>query len=144
MQIIEIQEIVPVACNSREITINYEAFNVNATANLNPNTPITFYANGIAVGSTFTQNTILLEVQKQEASTLTIPVSIPIQFTLTVVIDDTGNGTGVVTEIVENNNNFSLEVSLLTAPAYNQPENQTSCNLGFTSGILTFLTMKTK
>ena len=33
---IEIQEIVPVACNSREITINYEAFNVNATANLNP------------------------------------------------------------------------------------------------------------
>ena len=57
---------------------------------------------------------------------------------MTVVIDDTGNGTGVVTEIVENNNNFSLEVSLLTAPAYNQPENQTSCNLGFTSGIFDF------
>lgn len=135
---IEIQEIVPVACNSREITINYEAFNVNATANLNPNTPITFYANGIAVGSTFTQNTIPIGGSETGSITLTIPVSIPIQFTLTVVIDDTGNGTGVVTEIVENNNNFSLEVSLLTAPAYNQPENQTSCNLGFTSGIFDF------
>lgn len=135
---IEIEEIIPVACNSREITINYEAFNVNATANLNPNTPITFYANGIAIGTTFTQNTIPIGGSETGSITLTIPPSIPLSFTLTVVIDDTGNGTGVVTEIIENNNNFSLEVSLLTAPAYNQPENQTSCNLGFTSGIFDF------
>ncbi|WP_291274407.1 gliding motility-associated C-terminal domain-containing protein [Flavobacterium sp.] len=135
---IEIEEIVPVACNSREITINYEAFNVNATANLNPNTPITFYANGIAIGTTFTQNTIPIGGSETGSITLTIPPSIPLSFTLTVVIDDTGNGTGVVTEIIENNNNFSLEVNLLTAPVYNQPENQTSCNLGFTSGIFDF------
>ena len=135
---IEIEEIIPVACNSREITINYEAFNVNATANLNPNTPITFYANGIAIGTTFTQNTIPIGGSETGSITLTIPPSIPLSFTLTVVIDDTGNGTGVVTEIIENNNNFSLEVNLLTAPAYNQPENQTSCNLGFTSGIFDF------
>ncbi|WP_396188064.1 gliding motility-associated C-terminal domain-containing protein [Flavobacterium sp.] len=135
---IEIEEIIPVACNSREITINYEAFNVNATANLNPNTPITFYANGIAIGTTFTQNTIPIGGSETGSITLTIPPSIPLSFTLTVVIDDTGNGTGVVTEIIENNNNFSLEVSLLTAPVYNQPENQTSCNLGFTSGIFDF------
>lgn len=135
---IEIEEIIPVACNSREITINYEAFNVNATANLNPNTPITFYANGIAIGTTFTQNTIPIGGSETGSITLTIPPSIPLSFTLTVVIDDIGNGTGVVTEIIENNNNFSLEVSLLTAPAYNQPENQTSCNLGFTSGIFDF------
>ena len=77
---IEIQEIVPVACNSREITINYEAFNVNATANLNPNTPITFYANGIAVGSTFTQNTIPIGGSETGSITLTIPASIPFQF----------------------------------------------------------------
>lgn len=135
---IEIEEIIPVACNSREITINYEAFNVNATANLNPNTPITFYANGIAIGTTFTQNTIPIGGSETGSITLTIPPSIPLSFTLTVVIDDTGNGTGVVTEIIENNNNFSLEVNLLTAPVYNQPENQTSCNLGFTSGIFDF------
>lgn len=135
---IEIEEIIPVACNSREITINYEAFNVNATTNLNPNTPITFYANGIAIGTTFTQNTIPIGGSETGSITLTIPPSIPLSFTLTVVIDDTGNGTGVVTEIIENNNNFSLEVNLLTAPAYNQPENQTSCNLGFTSGIFDF------
>lgn len=135
---IEILNIEPVSCNSRTITIDFEAFNLNSTDDLDPNTPITFYADGIAVGTTYTQNTIPIGGSETGSITLTIPASIPLLFTLLAVIDDSGNGTGTVTEILETNNTFSISVSLISSPSFNQPENNVSCNLGLTKGIFDF------
>ena len=69
---------------------------------------------------------------------LTIPASIPLQFNLIARVDDTGNGTGIVNEISESNNLFSLPIQLLASPDFNNLEDIVSCNLGLKKGIFDF------
>jgi gliding motility-associated-like protein len=126
------------SCNVRDLTINYTITNYNSTADLPANTPITFYADGIVIGSAFTQNIIPIDGIETGIITVTIPASIPLQFNLKAQVDDTGNGTGIINEISESNNSFSLPITLLTSPSFNQPEDLESCNLGGTRGIFDF------
>lgn len=125
-------------CNSRNISISYEVFNTNCTHFLPDQTPITFYANDIAVGTTYTQNSIPIDGSETGIIILTIPASIPLQFNLVAVVDDPGNNVGVVTEILENNNSFTYPITLLTSPQFNPLEDLISCNLGFTKGYFDF------
>lgn len=126
------------ACNSRELTLNYTVTNFNSTADLLANTPITFYADGVAIGSAFTQNIIPIDGSENGTITLTIPASIPLQFTLKATVDDTGNGTGIYNEISETNNSFSLPIRLIVSPEFNMPQNLISCNLGLTRAFFNF------
>lgn len=127
-------------CNSRELTLNYTVTNFNSTADLPANTPITFYADGVVVGSTFTQNIIPMDGSETGTITVTIPASIPLQFNLMAQVDDTGNGTGIINEISESNNSFSLPIHLLVSPNFNQPKDLISCNLGLTRALFDFST----
>ena len=126
------------SCNVRDLTLNYTITNFNSTADLPANTPITFYADGIAVGSAFTQNIIPMDGTETGIITVTIPASIPLLFNLKAQVDDTGNGTGIINEISESNNSFNLPITLLTSPSFNQPKDVISCNLGGTRGIFDF------
>ncbi|CAM4282002.1 gliding motility-associated C-terminal domain-containing protein [Flavobacterium terrigena] len=126
------------SCNVRVLEIDYTVTNMNSTADLPANTPITFYADGVSVGSAFTQNIIPMDGFEDGTITLIIPATIPLQFTLTAQVDDTGNGTGIHNEISEINNSFSLPIRLLASPNFNQPEDVLSCNLGFTRAIFDF------
>lgn len=126
------------ACNSREVTIDYTVSNTNSTEVLQANTPITFYADGIAVGTTYTQNSIPIGSSENGSFTLTIPNTIPLNFTLLAAADDSGNGVGIVTEINENNNTFELLIELLVSPEFNELSNLINCNLGFTRGFFNF------
>jgi gliding motility-associated-like protein len=126
------------SCNIRELTLNYTVTNFNSTADLPANTPITFYANGLVIGSAFTQNIIPMDGFENETIVVTIPNSIPNPFNLIAQVDDTGNGTGIVNEISESNNSFGLPILLLVSPDYNQPEDLISCNLGLTRAIFDF------
>ena len=125
-------------CNVRQLQINYSVTNNNATATLPTNTPITFYADNIVVGSAFTQNAIPIDGFENGTVTVTIPASIPLQFNLIARVDDTGNGTGIVNEISESNNLFSLPIQLLASPDFNNLEDIVSCNLGLTKGVFDF------
>lgn len=125
-------------CNSRTISIDYEVFNTNCTNFLPAQTPITFYANGIAIGTTYTQNNIPIDGSETGTVNLTIPASVSLQFNLVAVVDDNGNNTGIVTEILENNNSFTYPITLLTSPLFNPLEDLVSCNLGFTRGLFDF------
>ncbi len=125
-------------CDFRELTLNYTVTNFNSTADLPANTPITFYADGVVIGSAFTQNIIPMDGSESGTIVVTIPVSIPLQFNLMAQVDDTGNGTGIVNEISENNNSFSLPIRLWSSPSFNQPEDLLSCNLGFTRAFFDF------
>lgn len=129
-----------VSCNVRELVLNYTVTNFNATADLPANTPITFYADDVVIGSAFTQNTIPMDGLENGSITLTIPTSIPLQFNLVARVDDTGNGTGIINEISESNNSFTLPIRLLVSPNFNIPANITNCNLGLTRGIFDFAT----
>ena len=126
------------SCNVRDLIVNYTVTNFNSTADLPANTPITFYANGVVVGSSFTQNIIPMDGFETGTITLTIPATIPLQFNLFAQVDDTGNGTGIINEISETNNSFSLPIRLLASPNFNPPKNVLSCNLGFTRAIFDF------
>jgi gliding motility-associated-like protein len=126
------------SCNNRVLEIEYTVTNTNSTADLLANTPITFYADGVVVGSAFTQNIIPIDGFETGIITLTIPATIPLQFTLMAQADDTVNGTGIYNEISEINNSFSLPIRLLVSPNFNQPEDVLSCNLGFTRAIFDF------
>lgn len=125
-------------CNSRELVINYTVTNFNSTADLLANTPITFYADGVVVGSELTQNIIPIDGSESGTITVTIPASVPLQFNLTASVDDTGNGTGIYNEISESNNTFTLPIRLLVSPEFNIPADLQSCNLGLTRAIFDF------
>lgn len=125
-------------CNSRDIEINYTVSNLNSTNDLQANTPIAFYINGTLVGTSQTQNIIPIDGSETGSTTLTIPSGIPLNFTLTAIVDDDGTGSGIVTELIENNNSFDLEIQLIVSPTYNTLPPLTSCNLGLTRGIFDF------
>jgi hypothetical protein len=54
------------------------------------------------------------------------------------VVDDTGNGLGIVAELNENNNTATTAVSLWISPTFNSLENLIACNEGFTRGTFDF------
>lgn len=127
-------------CNSREIPLNYTVYNVNSTEILAANTPIAFYADGILVGTSQTQTVIPIGGNEIGNTLITIPNTIPLNFTLTAIVDDIGDGTGtgIITELVETNNDFTLNIALLVSPEFNALAPILSCNLGLTRGIFDF------
>jgi gliding motility-associated-like protein len=126
------------SCNERQFQINYTVTNNNSTASLPANTPITFYADNVVVGSAYTQNIIPIDGSEIGTITIIIPVNIPLQFNLVTKVDDIGNGTGIVNEISETNNAFTIPIQLLISPNFNSLEDIMSCNLGLTKGIFDF------
>lgn len=128
------------SCNLREVTIDYTVSNLNSTEVLQANTPITFYVGTEAISTTYTQNTIPIGGSENGNITLIIPNTILQNFTLTAIVDDTGNGIGIVPELIETNNIFQIEIELIVSPSFNTLENLTTCNLGLTRGIFNFST----
>ncbi len=129
---------VATACNDRNITLNYSVSNTNSTEVLPANTSISFYIAGQFMGRTFTQNTIAIGGSELGTFLLTVPTTIPLNFNIQAVVDDIGNGNGIVNELNENNNTFSFPVELTISPDFNALEDLTSCNLGLTKGLFDF------
>lgn len=125
-------------CNSRDVNLNFTVSNLNSTEVLQANTPITFYVGTEAIATTYTQNIIPIGGSENGNITLTIPSSVPTNFTLLAVVDDAGNGTGIRPELIENNNSFQIEIELIVSPIFNPLNSLTSCNLGLTRGIFDF------
>ncbi len=125
-------------CDSKTVTLNYTVSNLNCTNSLPAGTPIAIYANGQLVGQTQTTTIIPIDGSENGQITLTLPSTIPTDFTLKLVVDDNGTGTGIVTEIIENNNTFSQAFSQWEIPKFNILEPLVSCNEGFTKGTFNF------
>ncbi|MEZ4858911.1 MAG: T9SS type B sorting domain-containing protein [Flavobacteriaceae bacterium] len=94
------------------MNVDYTVFNVNSTDILNAPTPIAFYINGTLVAQTQTVNTIPIDGSESGSIIITIPGGTPPIFNLLAVVDDIGNGTGIVNEIDETNNEFLIQVDL--------------------------------
>ena len=125
-------------CDSREVTFDYTVSNLNSTEVLQANTPITFYADSEAFATIYTQNSIPIGGIESSSTSLLISPNIPSNFRLTAVVDDTGNGTGIVRELIENNNSAQIVIQLIVSPTFNVLEDIKSCNLGFYRGIFDF------
>ncbi|CAM3907309.1 gliding motility-associated C-terminal domain-containing protein [Flavobacterium cucumis] len=126
------------SCNSREVTINFTVSNLNSTEVLQTNTPITFYAENQVITTIYTQNEIPIGGFENGTITLSIPSTIPLNFTLIANVDDIDNGTGIIPELIENNNSFQIEIELIVNPIFNNLNSLTTCNLGLTRGLFDF------
>ena len=125
-------------CDSRSIIAHYKVINPNSTAVLPSNTPISIYANNVYLRTIYTQTNIPIDGNESGQVTVVIPNSIPTIFDLKLVVDDIGNGTGIVAEINEINNKYVTPVELSVSPLFNIVPNLESCNLGNSQGVFNF------
>jgi gliding motility-associated-like protein len=126
-------------CDSRSITLNYSVTNFNCTSTLPAGTPIAIYANGQLVGQSQTTSVIPINGSETKQITINLPSGIANNFTITIVVDDTGNGQGIISEISENNNQATSGlISFSTSPIANTLEPKTTCNKGLTQGVFNF------
>lgn len=122
-------------CDSRVLQVMYTVNNFNSFDILPANTPVAIYANGVLVTTTVTSADIAIAGSLSATITITIPTGIPQNFNLTFVVDDTGNGTGIVVETNETNNGFTLPFSLWVSPVLAQPQDIEGCETFNGSGI---------
>lgn len=128
------------SCNSGIIELNYTISNLNSTELLPAETPISFYIGTQLIGTSATQFDILIGGNESGTITLNLPAETPEIFTLLAVVDDLGNGNGIVTELNENNNSNTIQVTQWLSPKFNALQDLISCNLGFTKAIFDFST----
>ncbi|EDM44725.1 hypothetical protein SCB49_14175 [unidentified eubacterium SCB49] len=105
-------------CGNRTLEMKYTVFNENSTAPLPINTPIAIYANNTVVVQTQTNIEIPIGGSAIGFESITIPEGIPSSFNLQIVVDDTGDGTGIIEEINEDNNEDSTAVMLHVFPEF--------------------------
>ena len=117
-------------CNSRELTIDYNVKNLNSTQLLPANTPIAFYADAVLVGQSQTINDIPMNGTESNTISVTVDPSLLNTITLTIVVDDDGTGTGIITEINETNNTASASIEFLESPEPTPLTPIIGCNLG--------------
>jgi gliding motility-associated-like protein len=125
-------------CDSRTIVVNYTISNLNCTNPLPAQTPISIYINNQLLQTTTNNAEIPVDGSISSQITLVIPNLIPDTFEIKFVVDDTGNGTGIVAELIETNNTFSISNTFWISPTFNTLESLISCNEGFTRGTFDF------
>ena len=126
---------VATSCDSKVLQVAYTVNNFNSFDILPANTPVAIYANGTLVTTTETSADIAIGGSLTATITITVPAGTPQNFNLTFVVDDTGNGTGIVVETNETNNGFTLPFSLWVSPVLAQPEDVEGCETFNGSGI---------
>ena len=103
-------------CGDRNLEITYTIYNLNCTDSLPSGTPIAFYGDTTLVGQSQTTDIIPISGQQTNTITITIPIEIGADFQLNVFVDDNGAGEGTVYEIIEDNNQDIVSVTLLELP----------------------------
>ena len=119
------------ACRGRNFTINYRVFNLESTGPLPANTPITFYIDDLVIAQSATQNTIPIGGSEEGSVTLDLDPSIPDEFLLLAMVDDIGNGTGIVQELNEFNNDNNSDVVFGSIPPLGDLPDLVACDEGF-------------
>ena len=121
-------------CDANSIQLTYTIYNLNSNDILPAGTTVDFLIEQNVIASTVTQQDILVGEHETGNITINIPLETPDFFQLTAVVD----AANVVTELLENNNSFNINVQQLFSPSFNQLNDLISCNLGFTRAIFDF------
>jgi len=117
-------------CNSRDITLEYTIKNLNSTQALPANTPVAFYADANLVAQAQTNNDIPINGSEYNEISFTIAPSSLNTISLSVVVDDSGTGVGIITEINETNNSDITAVEFLESPEPTQLSPIVGCDFG--------------
>ena len=125
-------------CDSKTIVVNYTISNLNSTNPLPAATPVSIYINGQVFQTIVTPSEIPIGGSISGQITLILPDTITSNFELKFIVDDIGDGTGIIAELIENNNTSIVNDSLWVSPTFNPLENLLACNEGFTRGTFDF------
>lgn len=125
-------------CDSNTILANYTIYNLNSTNPLPANTPFSVYIDGQLMQTLTTPTEIQIGSSIAGQISLVVPESISLNFELKFVVDDIGDGTGIVVELNENNNSDSTSDFLVFYPTNNLLEDLLVCDEGLTSGTFDF------
>jgi gliding motility-associated-like protein len=125
-------------CDSNTIVANYTIYNLNSTNPLPANTPFSIYIDGQLLQTLTTPSEIQIGSSIAGQISLVVPESISLNFELKFVVDDIGDGTGIVVELNENNNSDSTNDFLVFYPTNNLLEDLLVCDEGLTSGTFDF------
>jgi gliding motility-associated-like protein len=125
-------------CNSKDVVVNYTVSNFGSTNTLPSNVPVAIYCNEVLIFVTETNAPIPVEESATFQVAITLPDSIIDTFTLLIVVDDTGNNQGIISELIETNNTFTTTDFLIFSPKFNVLPNLISCNEGFTQATFDF------
>lgn len=120
-----------VTCGNRIVSLDYTVFNSNSTANLPSNTPIAFYIDDILVAQSQTNNELPIGGEENNVINIEIPDNFTDVFILEIVVDDTGLGTGIITETNEINNDTFEVIQLIPPPVTTNLNPLLSCDEGF-------------
>ena len=118
-------------CNPRELTIEYTVRNLNSMRLLPANTPIAFYIDTVLVAQTQTSNDIPGGGTESNTLTFTANPLLLDPINLTIVVDDNGSGTGIISEISETNNSAIISIVADPLPIANQPPDLEDCDDNF-------------
>jgi gliding motility-associated-like protein len=121
-------------CDSKTIVVNYTVSNLNSTNPLPAATPISIYIDGQLFQTITTSVEIPIGGSISGQITLVLPDTVTLDFEIKFMVDDIGDGTGIVAELEENNNTAVQNDSLWFSPTFNFLENLLVCNGGFTRG----------
>ncbi|NND63401.1 MAG: hypothetical protein HKN48_09430, partial [Flavobacteriaceae bacterium] len=119
------------ACRMRDLVIEYTVSNTDGTAPLPANTPISFYADLELIAQSATFSELPIGGSESNSITVTLSEEIPNTFVLFAVVDDTGDGSGVVEELNEFNNEFNIVAEFGTIPPITNLPDLTECDQGF-------------
>lgn len=119
------------ACRQRDLIIEFTVYNTEGIGPLPSGTPIAFYVDGLLVGQSQTQNIIPAGGIEQGVVEITLPNNTPDTFILLAVVDDLGNGVGIVFELNDLNNEFEMIVEFGSIPPINPLPDLLECDEGF-------------
>jgi len=117
-------------CDNEILQIDYTISNTNSTDFLPAGTPIAFYADGVLLANSSTQNDIPIGGSESGTINITLPSTIPNTFALLIVADDDGTGAGTIIETDETNNTATQLINLLLSPITPVLPNLEMCDEG--------------
>ncbi|NIK92667.1 T9SS type B sorting domain-containing protein [Mangrovimonas sp. CR14] len=119
-----------VLCGNQQIALNFYINNFNATDYLPANTQVSIYADNTLLDTVYTYDDIEIGESEYFELVIDLPSNFENYITITVMADDIGDGTGIVTELNETNN-FDL-VGLEISPfEILELDPMKGCDLGF-------------
>lgn len=125
-------------CSSRVIVVDYTVSNLNSTNFLPSGTPISIYINNELFDTISTTFSLEIDEHYSDQITLDIPDTFPDSFEIKFVVDDVGTGVGIVTELIETNNSFSVTFDFFVPLTFNPLDDILVCNEGLTRGTFDF------
>lgn len=122
-------------CRRRLLEVNYTVFNTLGTAPLPANTPISFYADALLIGNATTIGTIPIGGSETGSILLDLGDVTSANFMVRAVVDDLGNGMGIVEELDETNNETASDTGFETLPDLIDLPPIIACNTGLNRAL---------